>query len=159
MRKGDLIRALSPISDQSARTALVEVHLAQIVQRTDNQNKGSKFTSSQNKLLITNNAFIIVQRATAQPKTRIFRDYGVAEAPPGFQAGWSDFFFFSFCSFRLLIWVFRVSFCTHEGLLPYRSAGVSFVVLGVLEPQTAHHWFRSAAISRNLTNSVGRSLL
>jgi hypothetical protein len=31
-----------------------------------------------------------VQRATAPSKTGIFRDYGVAEAPPGFQAGWSD---------------------------------------------------------------------
>jgi hypothetical protein len=39
------------------------------------------------KLLITNNAFIIVQRATAKSKTGNFRDYGVAEAPPGFQAG------------------------------------------------------------------------
>jgi hypothetical protein len=41
-------------------------------------------------LLITNNAFLIVQRATAQSKTGLLRDYGVAEAPPGFQAGWSD---------------------------------------------------------------------
>jgi hypothetical protein len=31
-----------------------------------------------------------VQRATAQSKTGNFRDYDVAEAPPGFQAGWSD---------------------------------------------------------------------
>jgi hypothetical protein len=31
-----------------------------------------------------------VQRATAQSKTGIFRYYGVAETPPGFQAGWSD---------------------------------------------------------------------
>jgi hypothetical protein len=36
-------------------------------------------------------------RATAQSKTGIFRDYGVAEVPPGFQAGWFDcvYFFFS----------------------------------------------------------------
>jgi hypothetical protein len=127
--------------------------------------------SSHVKLLITNNAFCIVQRATAQSKTGIFRDYGIAEAPPGFQAGWSDslyFFSLSFCSSCPLIWVFRVSFCTHEVTLPYRSCaqmscreevGVSFVVLGVLEPQAARHWFRSAAISRHLTNSVGRSLL
>jgi hypothetical protein len=33
--------------------------------------------SSPVKLLITNNAFCIVQRATAQTKTEIFRDYGV----------------------------------------------------------------------------------
>jgi hypothetical protein len=46
--------------------------------------------SSQVKLLITNNVFCIVQRATAQSKTGIFRDYGVAKSPPGFQAGWSD---------------------------------------------------------------------
>jgi hypothetical protein len=36
-----------------------------------------------------------VQRATAQSKTGIFRDYGVAEAPPGFQAGWSDCMYIS----------------------------------------------------------------
>jgi hypothetical protein len=46
--------------------------------------------SSQVKLLITNDAFCIVQRATAQSKTGNFRDFGVAEAPLGFQAGWSD---------------------------------------------------------------------
>jgi hypothetical protein len=46
--------------------------------------------SSQVKLLITNNAFCIVPRATAQSKTGIFRDCGVAEALPGFQAGSSD---------------------------------------------------------------------
>jgi hypothetical protein len=53
--------------------------------------------SSLVKLLITNYAFCIVQRATAQSKAGIFRGYGVAEAPPGFQAGWSDcmYFFFS----------------------------------------------------------------
>jgi hypothetical protein len=45
---------------------------------------------SQVKLLINNNALCIVQRATARSKTGIFCDYGVAEAPPGFQAGWSD---------------------------------------------------------------------
>jgi hypothetical protein len=38
-----------------------------------------------------------VQRETAQSKTGIFRDYGVAEAPPVFQAGWSDcIYIFSF---------------------------------------------------------------
>jgi hypothetical protein len=36
-----------------------------------------------------------VQRATAQSKTGIFRDYGVAEVLSGFQAGWSDCIFFS----------------------------------------------------------------
>jgi hypothetical protein len=52
---------------------------------------------NQVKLLITNNAFCIVQRATAQSKTGIFRDYGDTEAPPGFQAAWSDcMYFFSF---------------------------------------------------------------
>jgi hypothetical protein len=35
-----------------------------------------------------------LERATAQSKTGIFRDYGVAEAPPGFQAGWSDCMYF-----------------------------------------------------------------
>jgi hypothetical protein len=97
-----------------------------------------------------NNAFCIVQRATAQSKTGFFCGYGVAEAYPSFQAGWSDCMYFfsiiSFCSFCLLIWVFRGSFCTHKGALPYRSSaqmscreevGVSFVTLGILEAQTA----------------------
>jgi hypothetical protein len=69
-----------------------------------------------------------VQRATAQSKTGIFRDNGVAEAPPGFHAGWSDcmyFFKISFSSFCLLIWNFRVSFYTHEGAVPYRSLAQS----------------------------------
>jgi hypothetical protein len=67
--------------------------------------------SNQVKLLIANNAFCVVQRATAQSKTGFFCDYGVAEAPPGFQAGWSGcIFFFSFCSFRLLIWSFPWKF-------------------------------------------------
>jgi hypothetical protein len=83
-----------------------------------------------------------VQRATEQSKTGMFREYGVAEALPGNQAGWSDCMYFSlsFCSLCLLIWDFRVSFCTYESTLPYRSlarmscreeVGVSFVVLGV----------------------------
>jgi hypothetical protein len=58
--------------------------------------------SSQVKLLITNNSFCIVQRATEQSKTGFFRDYGVAEAPPGFQAGWSYcVYFFSLFLFIL----------------------------------------------------------
>jgi hypothetical protein len=42
-----------------------------------------------------------VQRATAKSKTGFFHDYGEAEAPQGFQAGWSAsmYFFVSFCSF------------------------------------------------------------
>jgi hypothetical protein len=48
------------------------------------QKKGD--VSSQVKLLITNNAFCIVQRATAQSKTGFFRDFGVAEASPGWAA-------------------------------------------------------------------------
>jgi hypothetical protein len=51
--------------------------------------------TSQVKLLITNNKFCILQRATAQSKTAFFRDYGVAEAPPGFQADWPDCMYFS----------------------------------------------------------------
>jgi hypothetical protein len=66
-----------------------------------------KVKSSQVKLLITNNSFCIVQRATAQSKTGKFRDCGVAEAPPGFQAGWSDcmhfFSLFLFIMFAHLV--------------------------------------------------------
>jgi hypothetical protein len=57
------------------------------------------------KLLITNNVFCIVQRATAQLKTEFFSGFGQAEAPL--------FFFLSFCSFFLLIWNFRLNLCTH----------------------------------------------
>jgi hypothetical protein len=82
---------------------------------------------------------------------------GVAEAPPvtqrlpQVQAGWSDcmYFFLFLRSFQLPIWNFRVSFCTDEGTVPYRSSaqmscrgevvGVSFVALGILEPQIARH--------------------
>jgi hypothetical protein len=35
-----------------------------------------------------------VQRATAQSKSGFFRGYGLAEAPPDFQAGWSDCMYF-----------------------------------------------------------------
>jgi hypothetical protein len=50
-----------------------------------------------------------VQRATAQSKTGIFRDFGIAEAFPDFQAGWSDcMYFFSLsiyfvCSSRVSV--------------------------------------------------------
>jgi hypothetical protein len=82
-----------------------------------------------------------VQRATAQSKTRIFRDFGVAEASPGFQAGWSDcmylfsFYFLSLCSSCPLIWVFRVSFCTYDGTLPFRSCGLCGNMGRVIELQ------------------------
>jgi hypothetical protein len=46
-----------------------------------------------------------MQRATAQSKTGIFHDYGVAEAPPGFQAGWSDCMYF----FSLFMFIFVCS--------------------------------------------------
>jgi hypothetical protein len=62
--------------------------------------------SSQVEVLFTNNAFCIVQRATAQSKTGIFLDCGVAEAPPGFQAGWSDcMYFFSLFLFILFAYL------------------------------------------------------
>jgi hypothetical protein len=44
-----------------------------------------------------------VQRATAQSKTGISRDFGVAEASPGFQAGWSDCMYFLSLSLSLSI--------------------------------------------------------
>jgi hypothetical protein len=45
--------------------------------------------SSEVKLPTTNSTYCIVQRAAEQPKTGFFCDCGVAEASPGFQAGWS----------------------------------------------------------------------
>jgi hypothetical protein len=44
--------------------------------------------------MITDHAFCIVLRATAQSKTGISRGHGVVEVPPGFQAGWSGFVYF-----------------------------------------------------------------
>jgi hypothetical protein len=44
-----------------------------------------------------------VQRATAQSKRGIFRNYGVAEAPPGLQAGWSDCIYFFSLSFLFIL--------------------------------------------------------
>jgi hypothetical protein len=49
-----------------------------------------------------------VQRATAQSKTGIFRDYGVAEAPPGFQAGWSD------CTYKFIFLFILFADLNHE---------------------------------------------
>jgi hypothetical protein len=43
--------------------------------------------------------FAFVQGATAQSKTGFFRGYGVADAPPGFQAGWSECMWFIFSLF------------------------------------------------------------
>jgi hypothetical protein len=64
------------------------------------ENVHDRLLASQVKSSIINNAFYILQRATAQSKTGNICGYGVAEAPPGFQAGWSDcmYFFFSLCS-------------------------------------------------------------
>jgi hypothetical protein len=59
--------------------------------------------SSQVKLLITNNSFCIVKTSTAQSKTGTFRGNGIAEAPPGFQAGCVHFAHLEFC---FLIWNF-----------------------------------------------------
>jgi hypothetical protein len=44
--------------------------------------------------------FALCKEQQHSQKTGFFCDYGVAEAPPGFQAGWSDcmYFFLSFCS-------------------------------------------------------------
>jgi hypothetical protein len=70
-----------------------------------------------------------VQRTTAQSKTGIFRDHGVAEAPPGFQAGWSDCMYFSL-------------FLSVSDFIPdYMSEGdrCLFVALGRLKTQTARH--------------------
>jgi hypothetical protein len=47
-------------------------------------------------------------------------------APPVFQAGWScgiNFYLSLFVSF-VLIWDFRVSFCSSEGSIPYRSSAL-----------------------------------
>jgi hypothetical protein len=61
---------------------------------------------------------IIRFAATAQSKAGFFRGYVVAEAPPGFQAGWSECMYFSlsfFVSFAHL--EFRVSFVLFLSIL------------------------------------------
>jgi hypothetical protein len=46
------------------------------------------------------------EQQNSKKKTGIFRDYGVAEVPPGFQAGWSDcMYFFSLFLFILLAYL------------------------------------------------------
>jgi hypothetical protein len=47
---------------------------------------------------------LLCAKETAQSKTGIFPGYGVAEAPPGFQAGWSACMYFtSFLSFLFIL--------------------------------------------------------
>jgi hypothetical protein len=113
-------------------------------------------------------AFCIAQRATAQSKKSFFyRARDSAEVPPAIQAGLPNcaYFFLFLCSFNSLIWNFRVSFCTYSSVLGLRpdvlSGGifVSFVALGPLNSQKARHRLRSAAMSRHLAISLGRSLL
>jgi hypothetical protein len=64
------------------------------------------FKSSQDKLVITNNALCIVQRARAQSRTGNFRVYGAAAASPGFQACWSD----CVCEIQLPIFIYLEGF-------------------------------------------------
>jgi hypothetical protein len=65
--------------------------------QTSRLGKPEESHTNQDELLITNNAFCIVQKARAQSRTGIFLVYDLVEAPSGFQAGWSDcMFFFSF---------------------------------------------------------------
>jgi hypothetical protein len=46
--------------------------------------------------------FALCKEQQRSQKQDFFRDYGVAEAPPGFQTGWSDcIYFFSFFLFIL----------------------------------------------------------
>jgi hypothetical protein len=79
----------------------------------------------------------MLQRATAQSKTGFFRDFGVAEAPPGFQAGWSDcmYFFLSLsahlaCSsgFSVLVSVLMMVHCRIE-VVPRYLVGMRSVSL------------------------------
>jgi hypothetical protein len=58
--------------------------------REPSTNSLKAIKSNQVNLLITYNSFWIVQRAIAQWKTGNFHGNGVAEAPPVFQAGWSE---------------------------------------------------------------------
>jgi hypothetical protein len=84
----------------------------------------------------------VLSKSNSCVKNRTFRDHGLVDASPGFQAGWSDLFV------SVAYLEFLIKFCTFEGTVPYRSSdqifcreefGVSFVALGPLEPQTARH--------------------
>jgi hypothetical protein len=46
--------------------------------------------------------FELSKKSNSTVKNNFCRDYGVAEAPPGFQAGWSDCFFIFLLSVSLL---------------------------------------------------------
>jgi hypothetical protein len=46
--------------------------------------------------------FALCKEQQHSQKTGIFRDYGVAEAPPGFQAVWSDCMYFFSLSLLIL---------------------------------------------------------
>jgi hypothetical protein len=125
--------------------------------------------SSQVKLLITNNSFCIFQRATAHLKKRIFRDCGIAEAPPGFQADWSDCvcISLSFCSKFSLIWRFPCKFLYSWGYIAVSKLSPDFLSGGgrCLFWSTRH--FRTAnstpmiSISRHLApfKKLGRKVI
>jgi hypothetical protein len=118
--------------------------------------KTNQVKSSQVKLLITNNAFCIVQRATAQSKIGIFRDCAVAEAPPGFQAGRSDcMHFFSLVLFILFAhleimqprhwspWDDQTTSILREIKLTY-----GFLCLGTIPSQLCRHHYALSSICR-----------
>jgi hypothetical protein len=87
------------------------------------------FLSSKVKLLITTYAFCIVQRETAKSKTGTFRDYVLAEAPPGFQAGWSDCVYFPHF---LFICGHPLFSCWNDILQPFFDADSKSALLGLV---------------------------
>jgi hypothetical protein len=88
--------------------------------------------------------FALCKKQQHSQKQDFFRDFGVAEAPPGFQAGWSDCIYFSFFDHLLILNSELVFVLTRYSAISEFSPGillgggrVSFVALGPLEPQTA----------------------
>jgi hypothetical protein len=52
-----------------------------------------EYQTKQVKLQITNNALALCKEQQHSQKTENNCGYGVAEAPPDFEAGWSDFLY------------------------------------------------------------------
>jgi hypothetical protein len=73
------------------------------------------------------------QRATAQSKTGIFRGYGAAEAPPGFQVGWSDcMYFFSLSEKAYICDNIMDNIMGAGGVRQHRNEGQSYKRLAYL---------------------------
>jgi hypothetical protein len=129
-----LVSSLKEFREESLHTKKVLTNRGSLLTRSQTA-WTSKYTTSQVELLITNYSIFIVHCAKSNSTVK-------NKSSSWLWCCWSTSGFSSrlVCSFCLLVWVFHVSFCTHEGTSPYQSCAhmsfrgevcVSFVVLGV----------------------------